>query len=93
MANTTSTTHISSKGQVIIPKALRDAKRWPAGTALVAEQTDEGILLRPASAQHKQDASATLRSIQERIGYQGKAVSAAEMKQAIADEAERRGRR
>ena len=93
MANTTSTTHISSKGQVIIPKALRDAKRWAAGTALVAEPTDEGILLRPVSVQHKQDASTTLRGIQQRIGYQGKTVSVSEMKQAIADEAERRGGR
>lgn len=93
MADSTSTTHISSKGQVIIPKALRDAKRWAAGTALVAEQTPDGILLRPATSEPKRAASATLQGIQQRIGYQGKPISVAEMKQAIADEAARRGGR
>lgn len=86
------TTRISSKGQVIIPKALRDAKHWAAGMALVAEQTTEGILLRPAALQQKQPAGPTLRRIQERIGYRGKAASAADMRQAIADEAARRGK-
>lgn len=93
MPHTASTTRISSKGQVIIPKALRDANHWTAGTALVVEQTPDGIMLRPVAGPAKQDAGSALRRIQERIGYQGKAVSIAEMHQAVADEAARRGGR
>lgn len=93
MADQTATTRISSKGRVIIPKALRDAKHWAAGTAPVVEQTADGILLRPAVEPHKQPAGAALRRNQERIGHQGKAATMAEMRQAVADEAARRGKR
>ncbi|PSB21286.1 AbrB/MazE/SpoVT family DNA-binding domain-containing protein [Phormidesmis priestleyi ULC007] len=40
------TTRLSSKGQVIIPKALRDAHHWEAGQELVAIGTGDGILLK-----------------------------------------------
>ena len=41
------TTKLSSKGQVIIPKALREAHNWLAGQELIAIDTGEGILLKP----------------------------------------------
>ena len=41
------TTKLSSKGQIIIPKWLRDAYRWDAGLEFVVIDTGEGILLRP----------------------------------------------
>ncbi len=41
-------TRISSKGQVVIPKAIREVHQWPAGTVLHIEEKDGGILLRPA---------------------------------------------
>ena len=41
-------TRISSKGQVVIPKAIRGVHHWPAGTVLQVEEKDGGILLRPA---------------------------------------------
>ncbi len=44
-----SATVVSTKGQVILPKAIRDSKGWRAGQKLVAEATRDGILLRPAS--------------------------------------------
>jgi AbrB family looped-hinge helix DNA binding protein len=84
-------THISTKGQVIIPKALRDANHWIAGTALVAEQTPQGILLRPAVTSPKLPLLATLQAIQKRIGYQGAPVTVEQMNQAVLDEAARRG--
>ena len=40
------TTRVSTKGQVILPKALRDRRRWSAGTELTVEETAEGVLLR-----------------------------------------------
>ena len=42
------TTTISTKGQVILPKPLRDQRNWKAGTRLIVEQTPEGVLLRKA---------------------------------------------
>jgi AbrB family looped-hinge helix DNA binding protein len=42
------TTVVSTKGQVILPKAIRRQKHWEAGTRLVVEDTAEGVLLRPA---------------------------------------------
>ena len=42
------TTTVSTKGQVILPKAIRQALRWEAGTRLVVENTPEGVLLKPA---------------------------------------------
>lgn len=41
------TTKLSSKGQIILPKAVRDANRWPAGTEFSVENVDNGVLLKP----------------------------------------------
>ena len=41
-------THLTSKGQVVIPKAVRDRMRWKVGTRLRVEATDDGaVVLRP----------------------------------------------
>lgn len=44
------TTTVSTKGQVILPKLVRESRHWSAGTRLVVEETPEGVLLRPAPA-------------------------------------------
>lgn len=44
------TTTVSTKGQVILPKIVRESRHWRAGTRLVVEETPEGVLLRPAPA-------------------------------------------
>ena len=36
------TTVISTKGQVILPKTIRDQRHWPAGTRLTVEDTPDG---------------------------------------------------
>lgn len=41
------TTRLSSKGQVIIPKAFRSAHHWEAGLELMVIDTGDGILLKP----------------------------------------------
>lgn len=41
------TTRLSSKGQIILPKAVRDSHHWEAGTDFVVEDTGDGVLLRP----------------------------------------------
>jgi AbrB family looped-hinge helix DNA binding protein len=43
------TTVVSTKGQVILPKAIRRQRRWETGTRLLVEDTPEGVLLKPAS--------------------------------------------
>jgi AbrB family looped-hinge helix DNA binding protein len=40
------TTTVSTKGQVVLPKAIRDQRQWPAGTKLIVEETPEGVLLK-----------------------------------------------
>ena len=44
------TTTLSTKGQVILPKAICQALHWKAGMALVVENTPEGVLLKPLPA-------------------------------------------
>jgi AbrB family looped-hinge helix DNA binding protein len=44
------TTRVSTKGQVILPKAVRQRRHWEAGTRLLVEETPEGVLLKPAPA-------------------------------------------
>ena len=41
------TTKLSSKGQVVLPKSVRDTRGWETGTEFAVEQVSEGILLRP----------------------------------------------
>jgi AbrB family looped-hinge helix DNA binding protein len=40
-------TKLSSKGQVVIPKDVRERQRWTAGQAFDVVETEEGVLLRP----------------------------------------------
>ena len=42
------TTTVSTKGQVILPKAIRERRGWKAGTRLVVEETPDGLLLKQA---------------------------------------------
>lgn len=41
-------TTISTKGQVILPKAIRQRREWDTGTRLIVEETPEGVLLKQA---------------------------------------------
>ena len=40
-------TRLSSKGQMILPKAVRDSHNWTPGTDFTVEDTGDGVLLRP----------------------------------------------
>jgi AbrB family looped-hinge helix DNA binding protein len=41
-------TKLSTKGQVVLPKELRQRMSWAPGAELVIEETPEGVLLRRA---------------------------------------------
>jgi AbrB family looped-hinge helix DNA binding protein len=41
------TTRLSTKGQIVLPKAVRAAQAWGPGTEFTVEEIGDGILLRP----------------------------------------------
>ncbi|MFO1333282.1 MAG: AbrB/MazE/SpoVT family DNA-binding domain-containing protein [Rubrivivax sp.] len=87
------TTKLSSKGQVIIPKALRTARRWSPGTQLEVHDTPDGLLLKPAVAVRKVELASGLAAIRRRVGHPGQARTLAEMDAAVLREAVRRAAR
>ena len=86
------TTVLSSKGQVIIPKGLRVARRWGPGTRLEVHATPEGLLLRPVRTTDKVGLAEGLAALRQRVGYAGPAASLEQMDAAVLAEAARRSR-
>lgn len=82
-----STTTISTKGQVILPKAIRDRRRWSEGTKLSVEDTPEGVLLKASPIFPATSVDAVFGSMRA-----ARALSIEEMKEAVAREAKRRAR-
>jgi AbrB family looped-hinge helix DNA binding protein len=80
------TTVVSTKGQVILPKAIRRQRRWEAGTRLVVENTPEGVLLKSAPLFPATKASEVFASLPHR----GAPKTLKEMEAGIAAEARRR---
>lgn len=80
------TTRLSTKGQVILPKRVRDSRGWTAGTEFVVEETGEGILLRPARRFQRTE----LRDVVGCLQYRGKAKTIPEMNSAVDAEVRRR---
>jgi AbrB family looped-hinge helix DNA binding protein len=74
------TTRLSSKGQVILPKAVREARNWQPGTEFTVEEVDDGVLLRPI----KPFKPTTLDEVVGCTGYRGPARSLDDMERAIA---------
>ena len=80
------TTTVSTKGQVILPKAIRRQRRWEAGTRLLVENTPDGVLLKPAPLFPETKPAEVFAS----LSYRGAAKSVEEMDAGIAAEARRR---
>ena len=74
------TTKLSSKGQVIIPKAVRDAHHWSTGQELAVIEVGDGVLLRPV----KPFPTTTPDEVGGILQYTGRARSLEDMEQAIA---------
>lgn len=87
------TTVLSSKGQIIIPKAMRDTRHWHAGTRLEVLDTVEGLLLKPVGVDEKTPLAQGLAAIRKRIAHTGPVVSIEDMNAAVLREATRRGQR
>lgn len=80
------TTVVSTKGQVILPKAVRTQRRWEAGTRLIVEDTDEGVLLKPAPL----FVATEVESVFGSLAFVGPAKTVEEMDAAVLAEARRR---
>ena len=83
------TTVISTKGQVILPKVVRDQLRWSAGTRLTVENTPEGVLLKAVPL----FAETTVSTVFGSLRHEGPALSLEDMDIVIAKEAKRRALR
>jgi AbrB family looped-hinge helix DNA binding protein len=80
------TTTVSTKGQVILPKAIRDQLHWDPGTRLMVEDTDGGVLLKAVPVfppTRSEDVFGSLR-------HSGAAKTLEEMDAGIAAEVKRR---
>jgi AbrB family looped-hinge helix DNA binding protein len=82
------TTIVSTKGQVILPKAIRDHKRWAPGTRLRVDETPEGVVLTPEPLFPPTDVEQVFGC----LAYGGPALSIEEMDAAVLAEAKRRAR-
>ncbi|MFO7297876.1 MAG: AbrB/MazE/SpoVT family DNA-binding domain-containing protein [Pseudomonadota bacterium] len=82
------TTRLSSKGQVIIPKGIRESRGWKAGTELIVEEHPDGVLLRSwrvFTATRIEDVAGCLRRRRQPKSLE-------EMDEAVTSEARRRWR-
>lgn len=86
MTKSAPTTTVSTKGQVILPKALRDELKWTEGTRLTVERTDAGVLLKEAPVFAPTAPGAAFGMLK----YEGKPKTLKEMDEAIAAEVRRR---
>lgn len=74
------TTRLSSKGQVIIPQAIREAHQWHTGLDFTVTELKEGILLTPVKPFKEKS------SVQDVLGcveYKGKKKSLKEIEEGI----------
>lgn len=81
-------TVVSTKGQVILPKAIRDQRHWTPGTRLSVENTPDGVLLKATPLFEP-------RAIEDVFGslhYKGAPLSLEDMDASITREAKRRAR-
>ena len=73
------TTKLSSKGQVIIPKPLRNEHHWDAGQELIVINVGDGILLKPKTPFEETD----INSVASCLKFKGRKKSLQDMETAI----------
>ena len=74
-------THLSSKGQVVIPRAIREEHHWGSGMELMIEDHQDGIKLKP----RKPFKTVAVDDLVGCTGYKGKRKTLAAMKQGIVE--------
>jgi AbrB family looped-hinge helix DNA binding protein len=83
------TTTLSGKGQIVIPKSLRESRRWRPGTRFIVEEIISGILLKPTRTFPLTNPEDGLGC----TGYQGPVVNVQDMEKAIQEDLRRRWRK
>ena len=79
-------TTLSSKGQVILPKSVRQARGWAPGTEFSVEDVDEGVILRPL----KPFNPTSIEDVFGCLNHEGPAKTLGEMEEAISTEVRKR---
>ena len=78
-------TTMSGKGQVVIPKEVRDRLRIGTGDRLEVVERPDGVLLRKPFQRSGETFEAVTARIRQRLNFQGPPVSVEEMSGAISD--------
>jgi AbrB family looped-hinge helix DNA binding protein len=73
-------TRLSTKGQLIIPKVIRERHGWRVGTELAIEDTGDAVVIRPLGSVK----ATNVRDVLGCLRYRGRPKSLAEMEKAIA---------
>lgn len=74
------TTHLSSKGQIIIPQSIRSAHKWESGLEFAVIEMDGGILLTPI----KPFKPTSINDVLGCTGYKGRKKTIKDMEKGIA---------
>jgi len=74
------TTKLSAKGQVVLPKALRASHRGKPGTEFIVEERDGCVVLRPK----KRDKALGWNDLIGCVGYVGPRKTLKQMEEAVA---------
>jgi AbrB family looped-hinge helix DNA binding protein len=77
---------LSTKGQVISPKGLREKRGWKPGDAFIVEERPEGVMLMLKG----EDAPSRMADVFGCLGPAPKVASLEDMRQAVRNEARRR---
>ena len=81
-------TTMSTKGQVILPKAMRSRHRWSTGTRLIVEDHPEGVLLR----EERERAPTRIEDVLGMLSGPGPVLTVEQMDEAVSAEFARRAR-
>jgi AbrB family looped-hinge helix DNA binding protein len=80
------TTKLSAKGQVVLPKRVREELGWAVGTEFVVERSGSGVLLRPRAKGRGKSVAALAGALR----HTGRPVTLQAMARAIEVEAAKR---
>lgn len=78
-------TTLSSKGQIVVPRQIRQNHGWQPGLSFTITEKDDSIILVPISAKK----TSKLEDVIGCVGYHGKKKSFAQMDAGILEEAKR----
>ena len=73
------TTKLSSKGQIIVPKSVREAHHWQSGQEFIVVDIEKGVLLKPKPVFEP----TSIEDIVNRPPYRGKPKTIEQMNAAI----------